>query len=63
MSGYQIRMHLFKDKLERIANEKSIGCTDKLNIKKEGWMGKSKGLLQTLWDRSFVDKKTAHVFI
>ncbi len=43
MSGYQIRMHLSKDKLERIANEKSIRRTDKLNIKREGWMGKPKG--------------------
>ncbi len=56
-SGYRIRGHLFKHKLERIANKKSIGL--QIEYKKGGLDGyKPKGLLQTLWESGFVDKKT-----
>ena len=49
-TGYQIRGHLSKDELERIANSKQIELTYELSVKKEGWMGKPKGLLQIFWN-------------
>ena len=57
-TGYQIRGHLSKDKLERIAQLKNVELTYEYNVKKEGWMGKPKGLLQILWEHGFIDKKT-----
>ncbi len=54
--GYQIRGHLSKDKLERIAALKNVALTYKHCIKKKGWMGKPKGLLQVLWEQGFVDR-------
>ena len=63
-TGYQIKGHLSKDELERITKDKQIGITYVFRVKKEGWMGKPKGLLQILWERGFVDvKKLAPVFI
>ena len=61
-TGYQIRGHLSKDELERIAKEKNIALTYEYNIKKEGWMGKPKGLLQILWERGFVDEKNVSLY-
>ena len=52
-SGYKIRGHLSKDELERIAQLKNIELTYKFNVKKEGWMGKPKGLLQIFWERGY----------
>ena len=43
-SGYQIRGHLSKDELERNAALKNLELTYDFMVKKEGWMGKPKGL-------------------
>ncbi len=56
-TGYQIRGHLSKDELERIAALKSIALTYDFMIKKEGWTGKPKGMLQILWERGFIGEK------
>ena len=55
--GYQIRGHLSKDELERIAALNNVELTYDFMVKKEGWMGKPKGLLQILWERGFIDEK------
>ena len=62
MTGYQIRGHLSKDELERIAALKNIELTYEYNIKKEGWMGKPKGLLQILWERGFIDEQNLNLY-
>ena len=56
-AGYQIRGHLSKDELERIAALKNMELTYDFMVKKEGRMGKPKGLLQILWERGFIDEK------
>ena len=61
-TGYKIRGHLSKDELERIANEKNIVLAYEFRVKKEGWMGKPKGLLQILWERGFIDEKNLHLY-
>ena len=43
-TGYQIRWHLCKDELERNAALKKLELTYDFMVKKEGWMGKPKGL-------------------
>ncbi len=58
MTSYQIRGHLSKEKLERIAKLNSIALIHKLSVEKEGWMGKPKGLLQILWEQGFIDKNS-----
>ena len=55
-SGYQMKGHLSKYELERIAKINRIELNYKHAIKKEGWMGKPKGLLQILWERGFIDE-------
>ena len=61
-TGYKIRGHLSKDELERIAKEKNIALTYEFSVKKEGWMGKPKGLLQILWERGFIDENNLHLY-
>ena len=61
-TGFQIRGHLSKDELKRITNEKGIRHTYELFVKKEGWIGKPKGLLQILWERGFIDEKNLHLY-
>ena len=61
-TGYNIKGHLSKDELERIANEKKIELTYEFCVKKEGWMGKPKGLLQILWERGFIDEQNVHLY-
>ena len=55
-TGYEIRGYISKDELERIAKTKNIEFTYEYLVKKEGWMGKPKGLLQVLWERGFIDQ-------
>ena len=62
MTGYQIQGHLSKDELERIAALKNVELTNGHCVKKEGWMGKSKGLLQILWERGFIDENNINLY-
>ena len=61
-TGYNIKGHLSKDELERIANERKIELTFEYCVKKEGWMGKPKDLLQIHWERGFIDEQNVHLY-
>ena len=61
-TGYQIRGHISKDELERIAALNNVELTYDYIVKKEGWMGKPKGLLQILWERGFIDENNLNLY-
>jgi len=61
-AGFQIRGHLSKDELERIANKKGIRLTYEFLIKKEGWMDKPKGLFQILLERGYIDENNVNLY-
>jgi hypothetical protein len=44
-----------KEELEQFAKDKGIALVVDRPVKKSGWMGTPKGLLQVLWERGFID--------
>ena len=54
--GYVIRGHITKDKIEQLAKEHDFSLTCSVEVVKEGWLGKPKGLLQVLWERGWINK-------
>ena len=54
--GYFVREHTPKERKEQLAKENDIELTCSKEAVKEGWLGKSKGLLQVLWERGWIDE-------
>ena len=44
-----------KRELVELCTKNAIETKELIERKKEGWVGKSKGLLQVLWERGFID--------
>ena len=43
-------------KIEKLAKDYAIDLTYNVEVVKEGWLGKPKGLLQVLWERGWINE-------
>jgi hypothetical protein len=49
-------------RLQEMARERNIDLKRNETSKKEGWVGKQKGLLQVLWERGWIDESNLHEY-
>ena len=54
--GFAVRGHYKMKKLRQFANHYDLPLEIREELIKPGWVGASKGLLQVLWERGFVDE-------
>ena len=50
MKGVFVRAHRDREKMEKSATDNNIELTSQVEVVKEGWMGRPKGILQVLWE-------------
>jgi len=60
--GVFVRGHCDREKMEKLAADNKIELTSRVEIVKEGWMGKPKGLLQVLWERGWIDENNLNEY-
>ena len=51
-----MRGHTTQERIDQLTKEHDIELTCSVEVVKEGWLGKPKGLLQVLWERGWINE-------